>query len=125
MQSSTLGARLAQERARLNLTQGELADALGLSRNSVTHYEADKHLPGAEPLMALDRIGADTGYILTGRRTSSPSESIDLDRLVVALKEARRQLGLPVEFVNQREVLERAWAVYLSLGMCLASSNEH
>lgn len=120
-QAAKLGTRLAEERARLKLTQGELADALGLSRNSVTLYEAGKHLPGAEPLMALDSIGADTGYILTGRRTRPTEDSVDLDRLVVAVKAARRQLGLPPDSEDQREILMRASSIYVTLGDYLSS----
>lgn len=122
IQASKLGMRLAEERARLKMTQSELADALGLSRNSVTLYEAGKHLPGAEPLIALDMIGADTGYILTGKRTNSPEDAIDLDRLVVAVKAARQQLGLVPDAEDQREILGRAWSVYVSLGNYLSSS---
>jgi transcriptional regulator with XRE-family HTH domain len=92
---------------------------LGLSRNSITQYEADRHLPGADVLAGLDQIGADSHYILTGRRVNAGPITLDLDQMAIALQEARRQLGLPNESQGQREILNRAWIIYLALGAVL------
>jgi transcriptional regulator with XRE-family HTH domain len=117
--SLQIGERLAKERLRLGLTQGELAGALGLSRNSVTQYEAGNHLPGAEALVGMHAAGADVLYILTGQRAESRMMDLDMDRMAIALQEARRQLALPTDTVGQREILDRAWIVYLALGSVL------
>lgn len=118
----SIGSRLATERSRLRLTQTELASALGLSRNSVTLYEADKHQPGAEALAGLHLVGADIVFILTGKRpVKPPDQALDMDRLALSLEEARRQLGLPKETPGQREILDRAWVIYLAVGKFIAS----
>lgn len=116
-----MGARLAAERDRLGMTQAQLAAALGLSRNSVTLYEADKHQPGADTLSGLHRLGAEVVFILTGDHARSPATTdIDLDRMTVALKEARRQLNRAEEG-DERAVLDRAWAIYLAMGSLFAA----
>lgn len=120
--AGTVGARIAEERARQRLTQAELAEALGVSRNSVSLYEADKYQPGADSLVRLHQLGADIVYILTGQSAVKlAAESLDMDRLALALEESRRQLGLPDEAPGQRAILDRAWAIYLALGRFLAS----
>ena len=119
-----LGERLAEERQRLGFTQGKLAASLGLSRNSITQYEAGRHQPGADVLIGLDKVGADSQYILTGRRSTHSSIPPDRDRLAVALQEARRQLGLPEESFSQREILDRAWVIYLALETVLLASKD-
>lgn len=119
--SLQIGERLAKERLRLGLTQSEFAGALGLSRNSVTQYEAGNHQPGAEALVGMHAAGADVLYILTGQRAESRMMDLDLDmdRMAIALQEARRQMALPADTVGQREILDRAWVVYLALGSVL------
>lgn len=38
--------RLREHRGRLNMTQGDLADEIGTSRNTIGNIEAGKHEPG-------------------------------------------------------------------------------
>jgi transcriptional regulator with XRE-family HTH domain len=120
----SMGARISEERSRLGMTQAELAAALGLSRNSVSLYEADKHLPGAEVLLGLHQIGVDVLYVLTGgSRLKAPAEAIDTDRLALSLEEARRQMDLGKDGRSQREILERALPIYQALGSFLESGD--
>jgi transcriptional regulator with XRE-family HTH domain len=117
--SLQIGERLAKERLRLGMTQSEFSGVIGLSRNSVTQYEAGNHQPGAEALVGMHAAGADVLYILTGLRAESRKIDLDLDRMAIALQEARRQMALPADTVGQREILDRAWVVYLALGSVL------
>lgn len=112
---SSVGARVQEERVRLQLTQAELAERLGISRTSATLYEAGKHLPRAEVLIGLDGLGADVLYILTGRRLGTENVDVDLDVMAFALKEVRQQTSpAPLE-MSDRECLYRAWPIYLAL----------
>ena len=109
-QSELLAKRWCEERVRLKLTQGQLGEALGVSRTSATMYEAGKQMPGAEVLMRLGEIGADILYILTGQRAKT--STLDVDRLEAALEEVRRQTFVSNEQLSQRQLLDRANTIY-------------
>ena len=48
-----LGATISRLRAEKKLSQGELADALGVSRQSVSKWETDASIPELDKLMEL------------------------------------------------------------------------
>ena len=52
----TLGGRIAYYRGKLGLSQGELAEQLGVSRQAVSKWETDAGLPDLERLIALSRL---------------------------------------------------------------------
>ena len=52
----TLGERIAYYRGKLGLSQGELAEQLGVSRQAVSKWETDAGLPDLERLIALSRL---------------------------------------------------------------------
>ena len=51
----TYGERIRQEREAKGLTQEELAEALGVSRQAVSKWETDIASPDMENLLALSR----------------------------------------------------------------------
>ncbi len=61
------GERLAQERARLGLTQADLAVHAGIARRTQINYEAGERAPDATYLHALDARGIDPLFLITGR----------------------------------------------------------
>lgn len=61
--------RLRQERKRLGLKGGELADIGGVSAVSQSSYENGKQVPGATYLAAIAAVGVDVMYLLTGERS--------------------------------------------------------
>lgn len=67
----TIGERLREERDRMGLTQGALADLIGQSKKSQMRYEGGQRSPDGNYLAALSDAGADVTYILTGVRTIS------------------------------------------------------
>jgi len=104
------------------MNQGELADALGISRVVASRYECNKHMPGGEVLLRLHQLGANIVFILSGNKTPDTTfGQIDLDRLALSLEEARRQMGLPNAEPEQRELLSRAWVIYQALRRFLPS----
>ena len=52
----TLGERIAYYRGKLGLSQGELAEQLGVSRQAVSKWETDAGLPDLERLITLSRL---------------------------------------------------------------------
>ncbi len=66
-----LAARLREERRRIGLSQAAMAEALKTSLSSQKRYENDERKPDADYLMALEKLGIDTAFVLTGERKSS------------------------------------------------------
>ena len=61
----TLGQNICRLRTERGLSQGDLADALGVSRQSIYNWEADSALPEVDKLIALSRLfGVSTDYLL-------------------------------------------------------------
>jgi transcriptional regulator with XRE-family HTH domain len=64
----SFGSRLAEERKRLGLKQGEFADLLGTAVPKQSLYENDRRELRADYLARLADAGVDIVYVLTGRR---------------------------------------------------------
>jgi transcriptional regulator with XRE-family HTH domain len=69
-----LGNRLAQERARLGLTQAQVADFAAIARRTQVNYESGERAPDASYLDRLGQKGIDTLYVLTGRHEQPTEE---------------------------------------------------
>ena len=52
----TLGEKIAKQRKELNYTQEQLADILGVSRQSISKWESDIAYPETEKLIELGKI---------------------------------------------------------------------
>jgi transcriptional regulator with XRE-family HTH domain len=65
-----LGERLMRERARLGLTQAELAELTGIARRTQINYESGQRAPDAVYLDTVDKRGIDALFVVTGRRQS-------------------------------------------------------
>ena len=60
----TLGEKIAKQRKELNYTQEQLADILGVSRQSISKWESDIAYPETDKLSHFDKlIGFRVGYI--------------------------------------------------------------
>lgn len=91
---ATPGERMKAERIALGHTASGFAELLGLSRNAVANFEADRNLPNSAVLIDAAAQGMDVGYVLTGQPTAkTPQET--------ALLQAFRALG----------ARERAWVM--------------
>ena len=64
----TIGARLREERERVETSQAVFAAKLGQSRKSQIRYEAGDRTPDGDYLAAASAIGVDILYVLTGVR---------------------------------------------------------
>lgn len=63
-----IGSRLREERQRLGMNQTAFADAAGMHRNTQVRYERGQRVPDTAFLTAIEQIGVDTAYLLTGTR---------------------------------------------------------
>ena len=60
-----LGERLYQLRKARNLSQGEVADALGVSRQSVSKWESMASMPDLDKILKMSELfGVSTDYLL-------------------------------------------------------------
>lgn len=72
--SSLFGERLKKTRKALGLSQAEVAEVVGVSREYWGRCERGASIPGGEVLAALAERGADVRYILTGQEPEPPAE---------------------------------------------------
>ena len=73
----TTGQKIAQQRKKRALTQGALAEELGVTRQAVSKWEADAALPDADKLVRLSELfGCTVDYLLKNREEDpAPSSS--------------------------------------------------
>jgi transcriptional regulator with XRE-family HTH domain len=93
-----LGRRVAGHRARLGLTQQELAARLALSRNAVSHIETGDSIPGERTIVLLAGLfGVEPHELVSG--TDYPDAKTDRLPLVAArhTEVAARLLALDAE----------------------------
>jgi len=64
------GKRLKGERERLGISQADFAKACGVGRTAQFNYESGKRSPDGDYLYAAGELGADTGYLLFGVRST-------------------------------------------------------
>ncbi len=63
----SIGTRLKEARKRLKLKQEDFAERCGVVLKTQSRFERDEFTPSGEYLLALDALGIDASYILTGR----------------------------------------------------------
>lgn len=63
--------RLKVERERLGFTQEAFAAIGGVSRRAQANYESGERSPDLKYLAAIERVGADPLYVITGRRSEA------------------------------------------------------
>ncbi|KAA8733886.1 helix-turn-helix domain-containing protein [Acinetobacter qingfengensis] len=92
------GERLREERKRLDIkTQEDLAEILGVKKNSIVRYEKHNDALTTDQLDKLEDYGFDIGYILWGKRLSNRNEvaadlSEDEQRLIVAYRQTKDEM---------------------------------
>ena len=71
-----IGARLREERERLQKTQDDFAALAGVGKRALIHYEKGERMPDAALLAAIAAAGADVLYILTGQRSGTAAPAV-------------------------------------------------
>lgn len=115
----SIGERVKEERERLGHSQEEFASAAGIHRNTQAKYERGEGTPDANYLAAVESIGADISYIVTGekRRWVSLEDSLQREcdliySIVEGLETSLERLGrklLPAKKAEVVSVLYRSF----------------
>ncbi len=72
----TLGTNISRLRAERGLSQGDLAEALDVSRQSVSKWETDASVPELDKLLRLSRLfGVSLDELVTGPALGEPAEA--------------------------------------------------
>lgn len=75
--SMTIGERIAKIRKENNLSQEAFGEALGVTRQAISKWEADANIPDVDKLMAMSRLyGVSVGYIL-GMEEETKAAAVD------------------------------------------------
>ena len=99
----TLGEKIARQRKELNYTQEQLADILGVSRQSISKWESDIAYPETDKLIELGKLfDCSMDYLLkeevtekSGAQTSDFTEKIEeISRNVMTEKNKRKAKGI-------------------------------
>ena len=99
----TLGEKIAKQRKELNYTQEQLADVLGVSRQSISKWESDIAYPETDKLIELGKLfDCSMDYLLkeevtekSGAQTSDFTEKIkEISRNVMTEKNNRKAKGI-------------------------------
>ena len=87
------GECLREERVRLGLKQEEMAQIGGVTRNTQGSYERDERRPDTGYLKALNAVGLDVLYVITGERTPAPVGGLSEDEEILI----KRYRSMPAE----------------------------
>lgn len=83
---STRGDRLRLERQRLGFTQVEFAEIGGVQKRAQINYESNSRAPDADYLAAIQAVGADVAFILSGAGDQSGLTNDELELLALFRK---------------------------------------
>ncbi|KIP88746.1 MULTISPECIES: transcriptional regulator [Pseudomonas] len=72
----TIGIRLKEERSRLGLNQTDMGAVGGVGKTTQINYEKGAGAPDAFYLAAVERLGVDVLYVVTGERRPAAANSI-------------------------------------------------
>lgn len=118
----SIGERIIQLRKEQNLSQGQLASALDVSRQAVSKWENDLAIPDAMNLIGLaDILDTDIEYLSTGRRNFArrpPVVVSDIkivekvvEKPVIHVETIEKIVEKPVIQYVERPVLKRIYRV--------------
>lgn len=89
---STIGGRLAGERARIKMTIQDFALQCGVSKQTQIKYEANANAPDTRYLLGCLAKGVDVMYILTGERSPATPLNPEFQNLIEAYEAAPEPL---------------------------------
>lgn len=78
----TIGDRLKEARKSLGLNQDQFCELVNVSRKTQSDYENGRGYPDALYLSILQKQGIDIGYIVTGEKTASLDDLVELQKCI-------------------------------------------
>lgn len=98
----TLGEKIAKQRKELNYTQEQLADILGVSRQSVSKWESDIAYPETDKLIEIGKLfDCSMDYLLkenitekSGATANAFAEKVMTDKNKMKFKKALKIIGI-------------------------------
>lgn len=108
LEVESVGDRIRLVRKRRDYTQEELAEEIGVSRNSVGMIERGTFRPGRGIVDAIcDKLWVDRNWLLTGQGTMERSELTEIYSLLRQDPEARRHIR---SFIDHLDAVSRCAA---------------
>lgn len=109
----SVGERIAELRKLQNLTQGQLADALQLSRQAVSKWENGQTSPDSQNLIQLaELLDTDIEYLATGRKTYGRRPPVVIKTVETVEKVVEKPVIQVVETVIEK-VIEKPTIQYV------------
>lgn len=122
----SIGERITTLRKEQNISQGQLADALGVTRQAVSKWENDLAAPDTIKLIQLaDLLNTDVEYLTTGRHSILKAEpeiitvtkpvEVVVERVVEkpVLIEKIVEIEKPVEIFVEKPVIKKVYRTRL------------
>lgn len=101
----SIGERITELRKEQNLSQGQLADALEVSRQAVSKWENDQSSPDSLKLIKLaELLDTDIEYLTTGRRNYGRRPPVVLKTVETVEKVVEKPVIQVVEKVVEKTV---------------------
>ena len=116
----SIGERISELRKEMNLSQGDLAQSLGITRQAVSKWENDLAVPDALKMIQLaDILDTDIEYLSTGRRSFGRRPPVVLNEVkvvekivekpVVQLKTVEKVVEVPVVQYVEKPTIKRVY----------------
>lgn len=116
----SIGERISELRKQQNLSQGQLATALEISRQAVSKWENDQAVPDALKMIHLAQIlDTDIEYLSTGRRSYGRRPPVvitqvkEIEKLVekpvIQVKTVEKRVEVPVVVYVEKPVLKTVY----------------
>lgn len=102
----SVGQRITELRKEQNISQLQLAKALGISRQAVSKWENDQAVPDALKMIQLaDLLDTDIEYLSTGRRNFSRRPPVVLNEVKIVEKVVEKPV-VTVKTVEVEKIVE-------------------
>ncbi len=121
-----IGERITELRKSKNLSQEELAEQLGVSRQSVSKWETGVSIPDTDKAVAMSRIfGVTADFLLTGESNNSDLASggvvYNKEKIYEGAEPANAPEGTQPDYEEKDEVKKPNWITIVSIvvAVCL------
>ena len=84
---NTIADRIREERKKLGLSQDDFSKLAGIVQKTQSNYESGKRSPDTDYLLAIGNIGVDIGYVITGRRSVTLDDLVELQQCLFEVED--------------------------------------